>query len=365
MKNKTLTRHPVLNVVSSTLISLPAPSSLSYMWNWGSILGTILVIQIIRGFMLASHYNARVEYAFGSVIHISREVIDGWFLRFLHINGASFFFMIIFIHIRRGIIFSSFKRKRTWFSGISILFILIGTAFIGYVLPWGQISFWGATVITNLVSAIPYIGSFIVQWLWGGFSVGQATLNRFFAIHFLLPFILSAAIVVHLASLHIKGSNSPTGIKRNLDKIMFHPFFSIKDILGIFLFVYILLVVRIIYPFLMGDPENFNPANPLNTPIHIQPEWYFLFAYAILRSIPNKLGGVIALVLSILIISILPLKSKRRISLKFTPLSKLWFWGFARLFIILTWAGAKPVESPFEEISIIIRRIYFFSISLF
>lgn len=359
MKNKITNFHPVAKVVSSTLVELPAPSSISYIWNWGSILGTTLMIQIITGILLASHYNARVEQAFSSTIHITREVIEGWILRFFHINGASFFFLIIFIHISRGIIFSSFKGKETWISGISILFILIGTAFMGYVLPWGQISFWGATVITNLVSAIPFIGNYIVQWLWGGFSVGQATLNRFFAIHFLLPFILSAFIIIHLASLHMTGSNSPTGVKTNTDKIMFHPFFSAKDLLGIILFVWVLSLVSLLAPFSIGDPENFNPANPLNTPIHIQPEWYFLFAYAILRSIPNKLGGVIALVLSILIISIFPFKGKISLSSKFSPIKKNIFWFLGIIFCILTWAGAKPVEPPFEALSLFIRGLYF------
>lgn len=359
MKNKPTNLHPVAKTISSTLIELPAPSSISYIWNWGSILGSTLAIQIITGILLASHYNARVEIAFSSTIHITREVIEGWLLRFLHINGASLFFIVIFIHIRRGIIFSSFKGKETWISGITILFILIGTAFIGYVLPWGQMSFWGATVITNLVSAIPFIGNFIVQWLWGGFSVGQATLNRFFAIHFLLPFILSAVIIIHLASLHMKGSNSPTGIKPNRDKILFHPFFSSKDLLGIILFIWVLSTISLIAPFSMGDPENFNPANPLNTPIHIQPEWYFLFAYAILRSIPNKLGGVVALVLSILIIAIFPFKGKFTLRSKFSPSKKSIFWSLGILFCILTWAGAKPVEAPFEALSLLTRACYF------
>lgn len=362
MKNKIIGYHPVLKTTSSTLIELPAPSSISYIWNWGSILGTTLIVQIITGILLASHYNARVEAAFSSTIHITREVIEGWILRFIHINGASLFFLVIFIHIRRGMIFSSFKGKETWISGISILFILIGTAFIGYVLPWGQISFWGATVITNLVSAIPFIGNYIVQWLWGGFSVGQATLNRFFAIHFLLPFILSAFIIIHLASLHITGSNPPTGIKANRDKISFHPFFSSKDLLGIILFLWRLMVISLVAPFSIGDPENFNPANPLNTPIHIQPEWYFLFAYAILRSIPNKLGGVIALVLSILIIAIFPFKNKASLRAKFSPSKKRVFWFLGTLFCILTWAGAKPVEAPFESLSLLISALYFSAI---
>lgn len=359
MKKELKYFHPLLIEVNNILIDLPCPSSISYMWNWGSILGIIILLQFITGLLLASHFNSGVDLAFSSVIHIIKDVNYGWILRILHINGASIFFTIIYIHIARGMLFSSFKSFYVWLSGAIILFILIGTAFIGYVLPWGQISFWGATVITNLVSALPYIGVSIVEWLWGGFSVRGATLRRFFILHFLLPFLLILFIIIHLMSLHIYGSNNPLGINSNSDKILFHNYFSIKDSLRIIIFILVLIYISFICPYLIGDPENFNPANPLNTPIHIQPEWYFLFAYAILRSIPNKLGGVIALVLSILIILILPFKSKQWCSSKFNFVQKIWFWFYASFFIILTWIGANPVEYPFELIGQISSVLYF------
>lgn len=351
-----------LTPINDFIIDLPSPSNISTWWNFGSLLGMCLIIQIITGIFLSIHYTPNINNAFKSVIHITRDVNYGWIIRNIHANGASLFFLLTFLHAGRGIYYGSFKLKKTWISGTIIILTLIATAFLGYVLPWGQISFWGATVITNLVSAIPGIGNYIVQWLWGGFSVGQATLNRFFAIHFLLPFILSALIIIHLASLHIKGSNSPIGIKTNADKILFHPFFSIKDILGIVVFLWIILTTSLIVPFSIGDPENFNPANPLNTPIHIQPEWYFLFAYAILRSIPNKLGGVVALLLSILIIAIFPFKKKRSLRSKFSPIKKISFWILATIFCILTWAGAKPVEAPFETLSLLTGIAYFYVI---
>ena len=363
MKNQIKSKHPIIKRSFNILINLPAPSSISFIWNWGSLLGITLAVQLLTGLLLASHYNSRINIAFSSVIHIIRDVNLGWILRIVHINGAAIFFILIFIHIRRGILFSSFKAKFTWISGTAILLILIGTAFIGYVLPWGQISFWGATVITNLVSAIPYIGKIIVEWLWGGFSVGEATLNRFFILHFLLPFILRAVIIVHLISLHIIGSNSPIGLNPNTDKVSFHPFFTSKDSLRFILYLLILISISFLGPYSIGDPENFNPANPLNTPIHIQPEWYFLFAYAILRSIPNKLGGVLALLASILIILILPFKKKYNLSSKFNPNKKVIFWITVATFIILTWIGANPVEHPFEVIGQWTRLAYFVFIS--
>lgn len=359
MKNQIKNYHPLLLEVNNILVDLPGPSSISYIWNWGSMLGVVLILQLVSGLILASHFNSGVDFAFRSIVHIIKDVNYGWILRILHMNGASFFFIIVYIHIARGILFSSFKSLYVWSSGTIILFLLIGTAFIGYVLPWGQISFWGATVITNLVSAVPYIGVIIVEWLWGGFSVGGATLSRFFMLHFLLPFILIALIIIHLLSLHIFGSNNPLGINSNFDKISFHNYFSFKDLLRIIIFFIVLFLVSLIYPYRIGDPENFNPANPLSTPIHIQPEWYFLFAYAILRSIPNKLGGVIALILSILIIIILPFKNKNFISSKFNPFQKIFFWFYSSFFVILTWIGANPVEYPFESIGQVSRFIYF------
>lgn len=357
---KIMSPHPITNTIKSTLVVLPTPTSISYIWNWGSILGVNLGIQIITGVLLASHYNPRVDLAFDRIAHISREVYNGYLLRFMHINGASLFFVLIFIHIRRGINQSSYNLAWTWASGVTIILILMGTAFLGYVLPWGQISFWGATVITNLLSAVPFIGREIVQWLWGGFSIGIATLNRFFTLHFLLPFVLTAIVVIHLTSLHQSGSNLPNGINPDTDKILFHPYFSTKDIITLFMMAIILFLISIIRPLSGGDPENFNPANPLNTPPHIQPEWYFLFAYAILRSIPNKLGGVIALIISIISLILLTATKTRVASKKFLPIGKEFFWGYSALFIILTYIGACPVEEPFEIVGKVVRVLYFY-----
>lgn len=351
--------HPLVNIIKNSLIMLPTPSSISYLWNWGSILGLSIVIQLATGIFLSTHYNSNVKEAFNSLIHINRDTNYGYELRFIHINRARIFFICIFIHIRRNLIISSFKLKYTWIRGVIILLTLIATAFLGYVLPWGQISFWGATVITNLLSAIPYLGVNLVEWLWGGFSIGNSTLTRFFSLHFIIPFILITLIILHLMSLHIKGSNKPLGTKPNTDKIPFHPFFSIKDFTPIFIVILIVIVISTFYPFKIGDPENFNLANPLNTPIHIQPEWYFLFAYAILRSIPNKLGGVVALIISILILTPLLLIKKIKSSKKLIPNIKLSFWLIRTIFLCLTWAGAKPVEKPFEIIRKTLRVIYF------
>lgn len=364
MKKQNKNIHFSIKIINNILVDLPTPTSISYIWNWGSILGLIIIFQTLTGILLASYYNSRIENAFSSIIHISRDISYGYVLRFLHINLARFFFIVIFLHISRNILFSSFKLKHTWISGVIILLILIGTAFLGYVLPWGQISFWGATVITNLLSAIPYLGNDIVQWLWGGFSINIATLRRFFALHYLLPFILIALIIIHLASLHETGSNKPTGNNPNTDKINFHPYFSIKDSISILIIILIVITISIKIPFIIGDPENFNPANPLNTPIHIQPEWYFLFAYAILRSIPNKLGGVIALLISIIILFALIVNKKHLASKKFNPNKKIIFWVFRCIFIILTWIGANPVEPPFENIGKLFRLLYFTSLIL-
>nr|YP_009905698.1 cytochrome b [Ctenocephalides felis]QLI54049.1 cytochrome b [Ctenocephalides felis] len=351
--------HPLLKIINNSLIDLPSPSNISLLWNFGSLLGLCLIIQLITGLFLAMHYCANIDIAFSSVSHICRNVNYGWLIRTIHANGASFFFICIYIHIGRGIYYSSYKLHETWFIGLLILFLVMGTAFMGYVLPWGQMSFWGATVITNLISAIPYIGNSIVQWLWGGFAVDNATLTRFFMIHFLLPFIISAFVMIHLLFLHQTGSNNPLGINSNIYKIPFHPYFSLKDLLGfIFLFT-LLIMLTLINPYMLNDPDNFIPANPLVTPIHIQPEWYFLFAYAILRSIPNKLGGVIALLLSILIIIILPINNKMFLSNSFYFLNKILFWFFIYILILLTWIGARPVEDPYIITGQILTILYF------
>lgn len=351
---------PITKIINNSLIDLPSPSNINRWWNFGSLLGLCLGIQIVTGIFLAIHYTANVDLAFNRVVHICRDVNYGWLIRTLHANGARFFFICLYLHIGRGLYYTSYKLHLTWIVGVLILFIVIATAFLGYVLPWGQISFWGATVITNLLSAIPYLGNIIVQWLWGGFAVDNATLTRFFTLHFLLPFIVTALILIHLLFLHQTGSNNPLGINRNLDKIPFHPYFSLKDIIGFLTIIIILVILTLINPYLLGDPDNFIPANPLVTPIHIQPEWYFLFAYAILRSIPNKLGGVIALILSIAILFIIPFIDRKKIqSIQFYPINKLLFWIFLRIVILLTWIGARPVEDPYIITGQLLTVIYF------
>nr|AMW68071.1 cytochrome b [Oliarces clara] len=352
--------HPLFKIINNALIDLPAPSNISTWWNFGSLLGLCLTIQIITGLFLAMHYTADINMAFNSVTHIIRDVNYGWLIRTLHANGASFFFICIYLHIGRGIYYNSFLFLQTWSIGVIILFLVMGTAFMGYVLPWGQMSFWGATVITNLLSAIPYLGTTLVQWLWGGFAVDNATLTRFFTFHFLLPFIVTATTIIHLLFLHQTGSNNPLGINSNLDKIPFHPYFSFKDLIGFIIMIFLLTLITLYSPYKLGDPDNFIPANPLVTPVHIQPEWYFLFAYAILRSIPNKLGGVIALVISIAILMIMPfyfLSNFR--GLQFYPINQIMFWLLVINIILLTWIGARPVEDPYIMMGQILTISYF------
>nr|QCC71342.1 cytochrome b [Altica fragariae] len=351
---------PLIKIINNSIITFPAPSNISTMWNFGSLLGLCLIIQIMTGLFLAMHYCPDVSLAFNSVIHICRDVNYGWLLRTLHANGASFFFICMYIHIGRGIYYSSFKLLETWMIGVTIFFLTMATAFLGYVLPWGQMSFWGATVITNLMSAIPYLGTMLVQWIWGGFAVDNATLNRFFTFHFILPFIILAMMIIHLMFLHQTGSNNPLGTQSNLDKIPFHPYFIFKDLLSMLIILFLLTFLTLFNPYLLGDPDNFTPANPLVTPIHIQPEWYFLFAYAILRSIPNKLGGVIALIMSIAILYILPFTNKKKfLSNNFYPINKLMFWSLFSTIVLLTWIGARPVEDPYILLGQILTIIYF------
>nr|YP_009250283.1 cytochrome b [Atylotus miser]AMP43688.1 cytochrome b [Atylotus miser] len=352
--------HPLFKIMNNALVDLPAPVNISSWWNFGSLLGLCLVIQILTGLFLAMHYTADISLAFDSVTHICRDVNYGWLLRTLHANGASFFFICIYLHVGRGIYYGSYLFEPTWLVGVIILFLVMGTAFMGYVLPWGQMSFWGATVITNLLSAIPYLGTELVQWLWGGFAVDNATLTRFFTFHFIFPFIVAAMTMIHLLFLHQTGSNNPMGINSNSDKIPFHPYFTYKDIVGFIIMMMLLTMLTLIDPYLLGDPDNFIPANPLVTPVHIQPEWYFLFAYAILRSIPNKLGGVIALVMSIAILMILPFYhlSKFR-GIQFYPISQVLFWCMVVIIILLTWIGARPVEDPYILIGQILTVLYF------
>nr|AOV83415.1 cytochrome b [Liocichla omeiensis] len=352
--------HPLLKTINNALIDLPTPSNISTWWNFGSLLGICLITQIVTGLLLAMHYTADTSLAFESVSHMCRNVQYGWLIRNLHANGASFFFICIYFHIGRGLYYGSYLNKETWNVGVVLLLALMATAFVGYVLPWGQMSFWGATVITNLFSAIPYIGQTLVEWLWGGFSVDNPTLTRFFAIHFLLPFIIAGLTLVHLTLLHDTGSNNPLGIPSDCDKIPFHPYYTVKDILGFALMFVPLAALALFAPNLLGDPENFTPANPLATPPHIKPEWYFLFAYAILRSIPNKLGGVLALAASVLVLFLIPLlhTSKLR-SMTFRPISQILFWALVANLLILTWVGSQPVEHPFIIIGQLASISYF------
>nr|YP_010627159.1 cytochrome b [Mecodina praecipua]WBK26850.1 cytochrome b [Mecodina praecipua] len=352
--------NPIFKILNGSLVDLPSPSNISYWWNFGSLLALCLMIQIITGLFLTMYYTANIELAFYSVNYICRNVNYGWLIRTLHANGASFFFICIYLHIGRGIYYESFNLKNTWMVGILILFLLMGTAFMGYVLPWGQMSFWGATVITNLLSAIPYLGSMLVNWIWGGFAVDNATLTRFYTFHFLLPFVILMMTMIHLLFLHQTGSNNPLGLNSNYDKIPFHPFFTYKDLIGAIMLLFLLILLTLTNPYLLGDPDNFIPANPLVTPVHIQPEWYFLFAYAILRSIPNKLGGVIALVMSILIFIILPFTFNKKIQgIQFYPLNQIMFWSLITMIILLTWIGARPVEDPFIITGQLLTILYF------
>nr|BAH01781.1 cytochrome b [Pterogobius elapoides]BAH01782.1 cytochrome b [Pterogobius elapoides]BAH01783.1 cytochrome b [Pterogobius elapoides]BAH01784.1 cytochrome b [Pterogobius elapoides]BAH01785.1 cytochrome b [Pterogobius elapoides] len=352
--------HPLLKIANHALVDLPAPSNISAWWNFGSLLGLCLIAQILTGLFLAMHYTSDIATAFSSVAHICRDVNFGWLIRNMHANGASFFFICIYLHIGRGLYYGSYLYKETWNIGVVLLLLVMMTAFVGYVLPWGQMSFWGATVITNLLSAVPYVGGTLVQWIWGGFSVDNATLTRFFAFHFLFPFVILAATLLHLLFLHETGSNNPAGLNSNSDKIPFHPYFTYKDLLGFAIMLLGLTSLALFSPNALGDPDNFTPANPLVTPPHIKPEWYFLFAYAILRSIPNKLGGVLALLSSILILMLVPLlhTSKLR-GLTFRPISQFIFWTLVADVAILTWIGGMPVEDPYIIIGQVASVLYF------
>nr|YP_009487383.1 cytochrome b [Pattonomys semivillosus]AWB97203.1 cytochrome b [Pattonomys semivillosus] len=358
--------HPLIKMINHSFIDLPTPSNISTWWNFGSLLGVCLALQIITGLFLAMHYTADTTSAFSSVAHICRDVNYGWLIRYMHANGASMFFIFLYFHIGRGMYYGSYTFTETWNIGVVLLFAVMATAFMGYVLPWGQMSFWGATVITNLLSAIPYIGPTLVEWIWGGFSVDKATLTRFFAFHFILPFIITAMVMIHLLFLHETGSNNPSGLNSDSDKIPFHPYYTIKDIMGFLIMILTMMVLVLFSPDLLGDPDNYTPANPLNTPPHIKPEWYFLFAYAILRSIPNKLGGVLALVLSIMVLMLMPMlhMSKQR-SMSFRPLSQCLLWILVANLIILTWIGGQPVEYPFITIGQLASISYFCIILVF
>ena len=355
-----LKKITLYKILKNSFFSLPTPINISFIWNFGSLLGLCLIIQILSGLFLAIQYSPSILNAFSSVVYISRDVNWGWFLRVIHANGASIFFFCLYIHVGRGLYYISYNFFLTWITGVILLFLTIATAFLGYVLPWGQISFWGATVITNLLSAVPYIGDILVKWLWGGFSIDNPTLNRFFVFHFILPFLIAFIVIIHLIFLHITGSRNKLGINRNYKKIRFNPFFVLKDLIGYIFFFFIFFLLLCFFPYILGDPDNFRIANSIVTPIHIQPEWYFLFAYAILRSIPNKLGGVIILLISILILGFLPLSRKRIIKgCSFYLLNKYIFWIFLTVFIFLTVLGAKPIEEPYVLLRQILTILYF------
>nr|URH16919.1 cytochrome b [Nasutitermes leponcei] len=359
MNKPTRNNHPLFKIANNALVDLPTPSTISGWWNFGSLLGICLAAQIATGLFLAMHYCPNIDTAFSSVSHICRDVNYGWLLRTLHANGASLFFVCIFLHTGRNMYYGSYNFMHTWSVGVAILLLTMATAFFGYVLPWGQMSFWGATVITNLLSAIPYVGKEVVQWVWGGFAVDNATLTRFFALHFLMPFVITAMAMIHLLFLHQTGSNNPLGLNKNTDKIPFHPYFTVKDIFGFTLTIMLLTMLALKEPYMLSDPDNFTPANPLVTPVHIQPEWYFLFAYAILRSIPNSLGGVIALAMSIMILFIMPTNKSKFRGAQFYPANQILFWTMTNTVILLTWIGARPVEDPYILTGQILTTMYF------
>jgi len=359
-----LKTHPLLKLANSYIIDSPQPSNLSYMWNFGSLLAVCLIIQIVTGVTLAMHYNPSVAEAFNSVEHIMRDVNNGWMIRYLHSNTASAFFTLVYLHIGRGFYYGSYRAPRTlvWVIGTIILIVMILTGFLGYVLPFGQMSLWGATVITNLMSAIPWLGQDIVEFIWGGFSVSNATLNRFFSLHFVMPFVLAALALMHLIALHdVAGSGNPLGVSGNYDRIPFAPYYLFKDSITIFAFIFVLSIFVFFMPNVLGDSENYVMANPMQTPPAIVPEWYLLPFYAILRSIPNKLLGVIAMFAALLILLVLPIADLNRSrGMQFSPLSKLMFGFFIANFFILMQLGAKHVESPFIEFGQISTFLYFF-----
>lgn len=371
--------NSLIKIIRGTVVDLPSPINISNFWNFGSCLGVCLIIQLVTGLFLASHYNSHPDLAFDSINHLIQDVRRGWLFRIIHLNGASFFFIFLFLHIARGLYYKSYNYLETWNLGVIIFIFSIAIAFLGYVLPWGQIRFWGATVITNLISAIPIVGIKIVNWIWGGFSVRTPTLSRFFMLHFCLPFILLALVILHIFFLHITGRQNPTNIKRKYNLISFHWFYSSKDLRYFFFWGLLLELLIFCFPFFLGDPENFILANSLSTPAHIVPEWYFLFAYAILRSIPRKLGGVIALLLSVIIlfypslfklillnknfitkinflkVNIKKLNKRKR----FNFFQQYIIWRFLTIFLILTWIGGEVVEEPFIIIGQIFLIFYF------
>jgi len=356
------TNHLLLSVLNNHLIDYPTPANLNYLWSFGSLAGICWTIQVVTGIFLAMHYTPEVNLAFYSVEHIMRDVNFGSILRYTHANGASMFFLVVYIHMFRGLYYTSYvyPRRSLWISGVIIFILMMATAFMGYVLPWGQMSFWAATVITNLFSAIPVIGESIVQWLWGGFSVNNATLNRFFSFHYLLPFVIGAMIIVHLALLHESGSNNPLGYESKSDVISFYPYFYVKDLFGFSIFLVLFIYFVMFEPNVLGHPDNYVQANPMVTPAHIVPEWYFLPFYAILRSIPDKLGGVVCMGLALVVLILLPFLNTSNVR---SPLFRAYyrkiFWLFFFNSLILGWIGQKVVEDPYVIIGQLATLFYF------
>jgi|TARA_B110000971_G_scaffold15850_1_gene14646 ubiquinol-cytochrome c reductase cytochrome b subunit len=351
-----------LAILNNHLVDYPTAINTSYLYGFGSMAGLMLVVQILTGIFLAMHYTGHVDLAFASVEHIMRDVNNGWLIRYAHANGASFFFLVVYIHIGRGLYYGSYMtpREHLWCSGVLIFVLMMATAFIGYVLPWGQMSFWGATVITNLFSAIPLVGDSIVSWLWGGFSVDNATLNRFFSLHYLLPFLIAGVVILHLILLHQSGSTNPLGIESNLDKISFYPYFYVKDLFGFIMLMVAFTWFCYFYPNSMGHPDNYIPANPMVTPPHIVPEWYFLPFYAVLRSIPDKLGGVLAMGGALLMLVLLPwLNTSKVRSTAFRPIYRKLYWLSIANFFVLGWIGQNVVETPYIEVGQFTTAFYF------
>jgi ubiquinol-cytochrome c reductase cytochrome b subunit len=355
--------NSIFILIDKFFITHRSPIFLGYLWNFGVFAFLCLFIQILTGLFLAMHYNGSTAEAFNSVEHIMRDVNNGWFLRYTHANGASFFFIAVYIHVLRGMYYGSFvkPRQHIWYVGSIILLLLILTAFLGYVLPWGQISFWAATVITNMVSAVPFVGTDIVTWIWGGFSVGGPTLTRFYALHYLFPFVILALVLFHIFLLHKHGSNNPQGIEPRIDDNFFFPYYIVKDIYAIILFFIALSFVIFFYPNTLGHPDNYIPANPLVTPTHIVPEWYFLPFYAILRSIPDKLYGVVAMVASIISLGLIPVTQQPYVtSMEFRPASRFFFWWFVNCAVVLGWIGSQTAKYPYVEIGQLATGFYFF-----
>lgn len=354
--------HNLFSIINNHLVDYPTPVNLNYLWGFGSLAGICWTIQVITGILLAMHYTPHISLAFYSVEHIMRDVNYGWLLRYIHANGASMFFLVVYIHMFRSLYYGSYMypRQTLWISGVIIFILMMATAFMGYVLPWGQMSFWAATVITNLFSAIPVIGESIVQWIWGGFSVNNATLNRFFSFHYLFPFLIAGMIIIHLALLHENGSNNPLGVVSKTDNIGFYPYFYVKDLFGFSVLSVIFAFFVFFYPNALGHPDNYVQANPMVTPSHIVPEWYFLPFYAILRSIPDKLGGVICMGLSLVVLILLPFLDTSQVrSATFRPIYRKIFWFFLVDALILGWIGQKVVEYPYVQVGQIATVFYF------